>query len=70
MSKSEELIRGIDFKALKRQKKIFLQMVEQNEDNIDTTELEGLLHLIDAIQDHAVDDLGINENDVFESTKE
>jgi hypothetical protein len=70
MNKSEELIRGIDFKALKNQKKIFLEMIEHNEDNIDTTELEGLLNLIDAIQDHAVDVLGFNQDDVFPTEDE
>lgn len=63
---SEELIRGIDWEMLKEQKGAIIEFL-QDEHIIG---LEGIIHLLDAIQDCAVDYLGIDENKVFNLTKE
>jgi hypothetical protein len=62
----DEIILGIDFSLLKEQKKFLLGFIE-NTDNILVLEyMEGILVLIDEIQDYAVDVLGYNENDIFD----
>lgn len=61
----------IDWEKLKKQKLIFLNMLsdwgESDDENQrkDAQEAEGLLNLIDAIQDHAVDVMGLPEKKVF-----
>lgn len=57
---------NIDWEMLKQQKETFMRMFSMFA--ISESEWEdysGLLHLIDAIQDYAVDVLGIDENVVF-----
>ena len=49
----------IDWNALRKQKYALLELVDKH------PELEGLLGLIDAVQDQAVDDNGLNEKLVF-----
>jgi hypothetical protein len=49
----------IDWNALRKQKSALLELVDKH------PELEGLLGLIDAVQDQAVDDNGLNEKLVF-----
>ena len=56
----------IDYDLLKFQKKSLLDVIEVV-DNEETKEhLTGLLGIIDEIQDHAVDVLGIDETEIFE----
>lgn len=63
---AEELILGIDFPLLKEQKKTLLKLVEDI-DNVPVLEkLEGIISLINEIQDSAVDYYGMDENLVFD----
>lgn len=60
-----DLIKSIDFKLLKEQKKLLLQAIE-DEDNVQRREaMEGIICLLNFIQDAAVDEYGYNEDDVF-----
>ena len=61
-----ELYKGIDWALLKEQKKSLLKVIEDC-DNVPVLEhLEGILVLIDEIQDDAVDNFGVDENLVFD----
>ena len=63
---AEELLKGIDFPLLKEQKKALLKLVEDI-DNVPVLEkLEGIISLINEIQDSAVDYYGMDENLVFD----
>lgn len=70
------VIKNIDLKLLKEQKQILLDL--QYRDNPDGTQflkanefkaLEGIISLIDHIQDEAVEQLGLDENEVFDLEK-
>ena len=67
----EVKIEKIDFKKLKNQKQILINMIQdwgESDDphqKSDANDVEGLLSLIDSIQDYAVDVLGMKESDVF-----
>ncbi len=71
MAKGTVKIKDIDFTMLKKQKEILLNMMydwEKSGDEqkkSDSKEAEGLLNLIDAIQDEAVKELGLDEKEVF-----
>lgn len=55
----------IDWAELKVQKKFLMDIIN----NMDgCVEFDGILHLIDAIQDYAVDVMGIPEKEVFNIT--
>lgn len=58
-------IRGIDLILLKDQKHklINIPKADLHDDHADA--LEGIINLLDAIQDYAVDELGFNAKDVF-----
>jgi len=58
-SKMRRLIGSIDFKLLKEQKSLLLEMSTTSENR------DGLLGLIDALQDFAVDALHMDKKDVF-----
>ena len=61
-----ELYYDIDWALLKQQKKSLLKVIEDC-DNVPVLEhLEGILVLIDSIQDDAVDNFGVDENLVFD----
>lgn len=62
-NKALKLIEEIDWEQLKIQKAELLSLAGSEE-------LDGLLNLIDALQDFAVDELGVPEEDVFNITKE
>ena len=63
---AEQIILGIDFPLLKEQKKALLKLVEDI-DNVPLLEhLEGVIVLINEIQDSAVDYYGKDENEVFD----
>lgn len=55
-----KLIRGIDWSLLREQKNYLLYHNPRG-----TVEVDGLLSLIDALQDFAVDVLGVPESEVF-----
>jgi hypothetical protein len=68
---AEELINGIDWKLLKKQKIQLLKVI--NKDAVTPKEkesLEGILNLLDSVQDFAVDVLGVNEKEVFNLHKD
>lgn len=66
MSASEDFFGKIDYTELRTQKDVLLGTRGMfPEGTIIHENLTGILHLIDAIQDHAVDVLGIPEADVF-----
>jgi len=60
-----EFIQGIDWDLLKAQKASLLKVIEDT-DNVSVLEhLEGIVVLIDALQDYACDTLGLGETLVF-----
>lgn len=65
------VIKNVDFNLLKKQKNILINMIGHWETYNDSNkqkeakEVEGLLGLIDAIQDYAVDVLGYSEEEIF-----
>lgn len=64
MNPAEELIKNINFHLLREQKQILIEYIIGQE--IEQAEaIEGFLSLIDAIQDCAVDELGIDEKQVY-----
>ncbi len=62
---AEELILNIDYQALRSQKELLLLLVGRSSTLTEAALLEGVVHLIDSLQDCAVDDLGMREEIVF-----
>jgi hypothetical protein len=64
-----DCIKNIDWKLLRKQKRTLLQTIIKletgDEDDPVTDDLDGILHLIDSIQDYAVDVLGLPEHEVM-----
>lgn len=60
-----EFMAPINFTLLKKQKEELLKVLE----NTNNENLDGLIHLIDHIQDTAVDVLGYPEDAVFNLTE-
>ena len=56
---------GINYKMLTDQKETLLAVIERQNDKQEKEDLTGILHLIDAIQDHAVDAIGLPADRVF-----
>ena len=61
---AEKVIRNIDWDKLKTQKEFLLHAITK-ETGMAHDSLNGIIHLLDAIQDCAVDYLGIEEAKVF-----
>ena len=63
-----EFIKTIDWSLLRQQKITLLETIVAEEGGFKEmlNNLEGIVNLIDAIQDYAVDVLGIDENYVFD----
>jgi hypothetical protein len=66
--KCPEFIKRIDWRLLREQKRYLLELSSpligiftEKEYNA----FEGIINLLDSIQDYAVDECGIDENDVF-----
>jgi len=72
----EDFLKEIDFKALKKQKAILINMIQDwgeaddKDQKKDAKEVEGILNLIDTIQEKAVDEFGYSEEEVFNLGKE
>jgi len=71
------LIKKVDLKILREQKQIIIDLqYRDNPDGIQILKanefkaLEGIISLIDHIQDEAVEQLGLDENEVFDLKKE
>ena len=69
-----EFIDGIDFTELRNQKstlfKLIVELDKGDDDNQQVNDLDGILHLIDALQDYAVDVLGWDEKIVYNFEEE
>jgi len=71
---AEELIKNIDWSELRNQKRTLLGVIDKHYNNIASEslndsakdDLEGLVNLIDSLQDYAVDQLGIDSIHVFD----
>jgi hypothetical protein len=61
----KEFLNGIDWKLLRKQKKTLIKVNTLGLEHTDAQNLEGILHLIDGLQDFAVDHGGISEKKVF-----
>jgi hypothetical protein len=63
---TKDFFKRIDWVALKNQKLTLLNAIDMYLPyHTASNDLTGILHLLDAIQDFAVDELGIPEKDVF-----
>lgn len=69
--KTRDLFENMDWELLRKQKATFVQVMNtilvEHEHLLDT--FQGILHLIDAVQDHAVDVMGEPEELVFGERK-
>ena len=61
---------NIDFAVLKTQKTAILNIRKEVLSQEQWEALEGLINVIDAIQDHAVDELGYDKDEVFNFTQD
>lgn len=75
--KKEFTISNINFDLLKKQKAQLIELQYRTDSNgnplvspKDYEALEGIINLIDNIQDEAVEQLGLKEEDVFNLSKE
>ena len=60
-----EFTRNINWELLRKQKSTLFNLIQEI-DNVEQVEhLEGIIYLIDAVQDEAVDNEGVDENLVF-----
>lgn len=59
-------IANIDFTELRNQKRTLLRVIEETRESEIQDDLIGILHMIDAIQDYAVDELGWNQMMVYD----
>ena len=60
-----EFIKGIDFKLLREQKAVLLSIMEWNKIPQVNDSIDGIVHLLDALQDYCTDELGFDELEVF-----
>jgi hypothetical protein len=71
MSIHTVVIEKVDFKKLRKQKRILITMIQswgEADDKYqrkEAREVEGILFIIDAIQDYGIDTLGLKDSKVF-----
>lgn len=71
MKTARKIIENIDWKMLSRQKSTLNDLIDNHrysqfkDEQAKVSDLEGLMSLIDVIQDYAVDTLGKDENEIF-----
>ena len=71
-----QLIDRIDWRMLKEQKRTLISVIEDKRDTYTIEardqlgDLEGILELIESIQDCAVDEMGVPEEEVFDLENE
>lgn len=73
MKTLDEFINQIDLSELREQKKVLLELVEYFESKKEYkvfNALDGIIYLLDALQDYAVDEMGIDEKIVFIQNEE
>lgn len=61
----EEVIRNIDWQLLREQKGWLSRMIMNAHDEKEVAKAEGLLYLLDTLQDCAADYLGLENEKVF-----
>ena len=61
-----EFINFIDWSLLKEQKETLMFLINSDLSSKISEHLEGILALVDAVQDYVVDELGFEENKVFD----
>lgn len=66
MSKKTYDVTKIDFSDLRNQKRELLKVIRERKQEDGTDDLDGIVHLIDSIQDFVCDELGYNEHEVFD----
>jgi hypothetical protein len=66
LTREFSIVLDINFTVLKEQKAEILKVISETKSKERLENLSGILHLIDAIQDHAVEELGIDENLIFD----
>ncbi len=66
----EEFLKNIDFPRLKKQKQTLLKVIDKEKNTKIAKDLEGILTLIDSLQDEAVDKHGYKERTVFKLSKQ
>ena len=64
-----KFIQNIDWELLKKQKQSLITIIEWNKLPLLKDDLDGILSLIDATQDYAVDELGLDKDVVFDLTE-
>ena len=65
-----EFVQKIDWELLRKQKGTLMNLAKDIDDVPKLEHLEGIIVLIDALQDSAVDDYGIAEDLVFDLTED
>ena len=70
-----EFLTKIDWLLLRQQKDTLNKIIEERRKNpklgyFATGDLEGILHLIDAIQDYSTDTMGMSDKEIFNLTPE
>lgn len=61
-----EFFTKINWGLLRNQKTTLLEVIDHLKGDPNYEDLDGILHLIDSMQDYAVDDLGIASHEVFD----
>lgn len=59
-------ITNINWNDLRNQKRELLRVISERNLPDGEDDLDGIVHLIDSLQDYAVDELGYNEHEVFD----
>lgn len=60
-----EFIQNMDWSILREQKETLLNIINWNKLPLLNDNLQGIVHILDAIQDYAVDVAGYSETDVY-----
>jgi hypothetical protein len=63
-------VTNIDWDYLRHQKRELLKVIRERNQPDGDDYLNGIVHLIDSLQDYAVDELGLNEKNVFDLNDE
>jgi len=68
--KTPMFIEKIDWSELRNQKRLLILANDKLVDQEQKDAIEGILNLIDAVQDYAVDEMGMNSNDIYDFEQE
>jgi hypothetical protein len=73
MKTLNEFINEIDMSELREQKKVLYELADHFESKREYNvfnALDGIIHLLDSLQDYAVDEMGMDEKNVFLMSEE